>query len=272
MRQVDTYVEQVFQERNKDKQEIKELQNEMKNHLYESAADIKRKGFSQEEAEEIAIQRFGGETIIPRILDQVSKQQKSFADKLLYAGIIMLCLSLAAGLGLHYFSVHMVTEQSRIADSALDILGEQEEISGGMEQQIQQEIDSPYLEELSVYRINEEPIDDVVSKRVVETEPRFAFNQSPSIIGSIFLTGGKTEHRTPSWKIESHINNFYTLSDYIIYTGLLLYWVLFSIWGTIRAHHKNLSPWRWGIIFLLSNVVGLLIMQWFQRSVRKKSS
>ncbi|SFL92725.1 permease prefix domain 1-containing protein [Salibacterium qingdaonense] len=271
MRQVDTYVEQVFQERNKDKQEIKELQNEMKNHLYESAADIKRKGFSQEEAEEIAIQRFGGETIIPRILDQVSKQQKSFADTLLYAGIILLCLSLAAGLGLHYFSVHMVTEQSKIADSVLDTLGEQEEISGRMEQQIQLEINNPYLEKLSVYRINEESIDNAVSKKVVETDPRFTFSQSPSIIGSFLLNGWGTEIRTPDWKIESHFNSFYTLSTSILYTGILLYWLLFSIWGTIRAHHKNVSAWRWGIVFLVSNVVGLLIMQWFQRSGRKKS-
>ncbi|WP_051302460.1 permease prefix domain 1-containing protein [Salibacterium aidingense] len=273
MRQIDTYVEQVFQQRNKDKQEILDLQNEMKNHLYESAEDIKRKGFSQEEAEELAIQRFGGDTVIPRILDEVSKQQKSFANKLLYAGIVILFLSIVGGFGLSNYSEHMVMEQSRIASNVMNIIiDEHKEISDEVEWQIHQEIDSPYLQELSVYHVNEEPIDDAVSKKVVETEPRFSFSQEPSGIGSVFLRGGITAQQNMNWKIETDINTFYELSALIFYTGILLYWILFFLWGIIHVHHKNASAWRWGTIIFLFNVVGFLIFRWFHPSSGEKEN
>lgn len=61
MKQIDKYVNSVYQNASGDKKAIEELKLEMKNHLLEAVSELKESGRTEQEAINIAIERFGEE-------------------------------------------------------------------------------------------------------------------------------------------------------------------------------------------------------------------
>ncbi|MDF1999071.1 hypothetical protein [Peribacillus frigoritolerans] len=63
------------------------------------------------------------------------------------------------------------------------------------------------------------------------------------------------------WSVEMEISNFDDLTYGSLFIGLVVYWVLFTIWATINAyHHRGLNT-AWIIAFALLNVVGYLFFR-----------
>jgi cytochrome c-type biogenesis protein CcmH/NrfF len=59
MKQIEAFVDSVYQNVGGNEKEIQELKAEMKNHLLEAVDELKKEGKSEQEAIDIAIDRFG---------------------------------------------------------------------------------------------------------------------------------------------------------------------------------------------------------------------
>ena len=99
MKQIEAFVDSVYQNVGGNKKEIKELKAEMKSHLLEAVDELKAEGKSEQEAIEIAIERFGGEREMRSVVGQLFKAQKTFAKWVLYLAVtflflVRLCLEL----------------------------------------------------------------------------------------------------------------------------------------------------------------------------------
>ena len=95
MKQIESYVDEIYHSIGGNKKEIEELKAKMKNHLLEAVHELKSEGKSEQEAIEMAINRFGGENEIRSVVRQLFKAQKVFAKWVLYVGIVILLLSTA---------------------------------------------------------------------------------------------------------------------------------------------------------------------------------
>ena len=61
MKQIEDFVDSVYHGVGGNEKEIQELKAEMKGHLLEAVHELKKEGKSEQEAINIAIERFGGE-------------------------------------------------------------------------------------------------------------------------------------------------------------------------------------------------------------------
>ena len=60
MKQINNFVDSVYNHVHGNKKEIQELKEEMKSHLIDSVHELQKQGKSETEAIDIAIKRFGG--------------------------------------------------------------------------------------------------------------------------------------------------------------------------------------------------------------------
>ncbi|WP_391122291.1 permease prefix domain 1-containing protein [Psychrobacillus sp. L3] len=88
MKQIESYVDEVYNRVGGNKKEIEELKAELKSHLIEAVHELKAEGMNEQEAIAIAIERFGGEQEMHSIVSQLFKGQKVFAKWVLFLAII----------------------------------------------------------------------------------------------------------------------------------------------------------------------------------------
>jgi HSP90 family molecular chaperone len=81
VKQIDSYVDEVYHSVGGNKKEIEELKEEMKNHLLEAVHELRTQGILEQEAIEIAINRFGGETEMRRLLENYLKHKRSLQNQ-----------------------------------------------------------------------------------------------------------------------------------------------------------------------------------------------
>ncbi|MFP7478008.1 permease prefix domain 1-containing protein [Terribacillus saccharophilus] len=93
MKQVEEYVNKVYRNAKGNKDEIQDLKSEMKSHLLESVHELISEGKNEDEAVDIAIERFGKENELRSLINQVFQTQKKFGKRLLYAGLGIFVLS-----------------------------------------------------------------------------------------------------------------------------------------------------------------------------------
>ena len=96
MKQIEVFVDSVYQNVGGNKKEIKELKAEMKNHLLEAVHELKKEGKLEQEAIDIAIDRFGGEKEMRSVVGQLFKTQKTFAKWVLYLALVVLLFTVSA--------------------------------------------------------------------------------------------------------------------------------------------------------------------------------
>lgn len=94
LRQIDVFIDSVYKNFNGNKEEVRDLKMEMKNHLLEAVHELKLQGKTETDAVRIAIERFGGEKEIRTVIGQLFDVQKRFAKWLLYCASFLLVLSL----------------------------------------------------------------------------------------------------------------------------------------------------------------------------------
>ncbi|MDV7767608.1 permease prefix domain 1-containing protein, partial [Peribacillus sp. CSMR9] len=93
MKEIEAFVDSVYQNVGGNKKEIQELKDEMKGHLLEAVHELKLEGKSEQEAIEISIERFGGEKEMRSIVGQLFKAQKVFAKRVLHIALTFFVLT-----------------------------------------------------------------------------------------------------------------------------------------------------------------------------------
>ena len=258
MKQIEVFVDSVYQNVGGNKKEIKELKAEMKNHLLEAVHELKKEGKSEQEAIDIAIERFGGEKEMRSVVGQLFKAQKTFAKWVLYTAIAFLLISTLI------FSIIMPIEKSKldqsnqVASQMLNSLGDNEGIPTKLETDIREIVQSSgRITGISIY-----DYEKLFSSTDEDVEPIYSFREEGlfNIWNNIgFLTYSGYGESNNTWHVSIESKSYEGTAIILFLVGIVVYWTLFTIWATINIYHHRRLNVGWVIAFTLFNVIGYLI-------------
>lgn len=274
MKQIDAFVDSIYHGVGGNQKDIKELKAEMKSHLLEAVHELKLEGMAEQEAIDIAIERFGGEKEIRSILAQLFQAQKTFAKWVLYCSIVFLLLSLSIfGFVWQYEEQHS-HELSVIATQIADELMGKDEVSQEMKKEIARLVDSTdFISEVSIYNSKNIRSEgkDWVQFNTELMKPDYKYQRivwTPEWLAADLFPYGNGDEQ---WYVEMQHRSFDSLAGYVLLGGVAIYWTLFTIWATINAyHHKRLNI-GWIVAFALFNVIGYLVYFLFGNRLQSKT-
>jgi hypothetical protein len=274
MKQIEAFVDSVYHGVGGNQKEIKELKAEMKSHLLEAVHELKLEGKAEQEAIDIAIERFGGEKEMRSIVAQLFQAQKTFAKWVLYCSVAFLLLSLSIfGFVWQYEEQHS-HELSVIATQIADELKGKDEVSQEMKKEIARLVESTdFISEVSIYNsknIRTEGKDWVLYNTEL-MKPDYQYQRiawTPVWLAADFFPYGNGDEQ---WYVEMQNRSFDSLAGYVLLGGVAIYWTLFTIWATINAYHHRRLNIGWIIVFALFNVFGYLVYFVFGNRVQSKT-
>ncbi|KIV60985.1 hypothetical protein CN327_14110 [Bacillus cereus] len=261
MKEIDVFIDSVYQNVGGNKKEIQELKAEMKGHLVEAVHELKAEGKTEQEAIEIAINRFGGEKVMRATVSQLFQAQKTFAKWVLYLAITFLVLSsIVFGL-IKVTDKKIAKEESIVLTKTSKILGNKDIISEDMKNEISKLVnDTNYISKVEVYNVKdvEKQAESFTSIFDYKGEVKPNYQYKRTTWGSRWLPvdlihSGKTE---AGWYINLEFKDVRNFMDLLLFVGIAVYAVLFTIWATINAYHQKRFTIGWVILFALFNVLG----------------
>ncbi|MFD6442816.1 permease prefix domain 1-containing protein [Peribacillus sp. NPDC060186] len=270
MKEIEAFVNSVYQNVGGNKKEIQELKDEMKGHLLEAVHELKLEGKSEQEAIEIAIERFGGEKEMRSIVGQLFKAQRIFAKRVLHIALSFFVLtSVIIGVLWAMDEADMnenwsVTEKIIGTEKTVGILEGKETISEDMKEEIDALVqDKNQILNLQVYKmadVKKVTESGSISYHVDEATPVYRIGKSPSDEKNWMLIDlGYEVNDNNTWFVQMESIKLFAFIPFISLIGFAIYATLFTIWATINAyHHKRLNV-GWVIAFAFLNVVGYLI-------------
>jgi hypothetical protein len=263
LKQIDTFVDEVYHSVGGNKKEIEELKAEMKNHLLESVHELKSEGKPEEEAMDIAIERFGGEKEMRSIVGQLFNAQKVFAKRVLYVALSFIVLtSIACGV-LWAMDEAIMDENMTVAREIVNRLEGQETISEDMKKEIYTLVNDKYqILNLQIYNVSDvERVSDTgsVSYQLNEAAPVYEYGVFNSNRPNWIWIDLGYSFNSADWYVEMESTKLFGFVPFIFNVGIAIYATLFTIWATINAYHHRRLNAGWIIAFALLNVVGYLI-------------
>ncbi|GKU83454.1 permease prefix domain 1-containing protein [Niallia sp. NCCP-28] len=270
MKQIDAYVNSVYQNIGGNKKEIQELKAEMKSHLIEAVHELKMEGMNEQEAINIAIERFGGEQEMRSIVGQLFKAQKTFAKWVLYLAIAVLLFTVSAFGFVWSTEEENSNENSIVATQVLDTLHNKNNITEEMKVKINSLIKgTDQISMVEIYNVSDVDNNNLVFDYVRDAKPDYRFEQkvwNPKWLQASFFPYGNGDGK--QWYVEMETRHMGSLMSIILFPGVAIYVTLFTIWATINAyHHKRLNV-GWIFVFTLFNVFGYLIYYIFGKRAR----
>lgn len=277
MKQIEAFVDSLYQNVVGNKKEIKELKAEMKSHLLEAVHELKIEGKSEQEAIKIAIERFGGEKEIHSLFRHLFRKQKIFAKWLLYFAIAFLVVALFSLGFLKQVADSNKDDGKRLSDVATEIsniLENKTTITPEMEKDIEKEVKrTNFITSLKIYNIsdiNQSKLDEFYDRGIFDyvehsLEPDYQLSQtvwSPDWLNPEHFPYGNSDHQ---WLVAMEERYFMMPSTTILLIGVAISWTLFTIWAVINAYHQKRLNIGWIVGFALFNVVGYLVYSLFGR-------
>ncbi len=254
MELIDKFVDSVFHRTNTKKKEINELKMEMKKHLYDVTTELVDEGYNEIEAQEIAIDRFGGSHTLQKIVDEVYVEQKTFGKWTLWTGIGIVIFSIILYFVLFKISEDMVLKQSVVGNHILELIKDHETITAEKKTEINDLVKINPYKNIEIYKLYESTSGEMFK----DTNPSFSYQGNKSFPETVLLSNFHIQQSAYNWAVQMEISHYHTLSKIILLIGFIMYWLLFSIWGIVNAHHNQSTPWLWGIIFFSFNLVGYI--------------
>ncbi|MGM9987998.1 MAG: permease prefix domain 1-containing protein [Bacillaceae bacterium] len=260
MKQIDMFVESVYQNIDGNKEEIHELKKEMKAHLIESVYELKAEGRTEEEAIEIAIQRFGGEKITRSIIGELFEKQKRFASWLLYVGITCLILSLVTYIYLSSHDKNVIKEVLKIDSEILSVLNKY----NGITKESKEELDTITNSNSEINYVLIYDMKEISTEKKNYTEINYrkahpiyeGHGNLRSISNDVDIYHGSDNSQ---WAINTYYYEYSSLKMNILFAGIAIYWLFFAIWAIIRVSDQKRLSISWVFSFLLFNVLGYFI-------------
>ncbi|MDR7002035.1 permease prefix domain 1-containing protein [Neobacillus niacini] len=251
------------------KKELEELKAEMKNHLLEAVYELQSGGKTEQEAIQIAIERFGGENEIRSIVGQLFKAQKIFAKRVLYIALAFLLLSLSVFGFLYQKTESEMNELSIIATQINNILENKEVISPEMKQKIETLVKGTnHISSVKVFNVNNikqgEDYENIFNY-VENAKPDYLYQRivwGPKWLGTDFYPYGNGDDH---WYTEMEHRSFGMLETVVLFVGMAVYWTLFSIWAIINAYHQKRLNAGWTLMFIVFNVLGYFIYRLLEK-------
>jgi hypothetical protein len=258
MQQIEAFVDSVYQNVGGNKKEIQELKAEMKSHLLEAVHELKTEGKSEQEAIEIAIERFGGEKEMRSVVGELFKAQKTFAKWVLYTAITLLLISTLIFSIVMPIDKSILDQSNQVASQILNNLGDNEGIPTQLETDIQEIVqNSGRITGISIY--DHEKLFSFTNE---DLEPIYSFREEGLFniwnnMGFLNYHGYGESNNT--WHVSIESKSYEGTAIILLLVGIVVYWTLFTIWATINAYqHRRLNV-GWIIVFTLSNILGYFV-------------
>ena len=228
MKQIEEFIDDVYQDAAGNKNEIEELKGEMKVHLVEAAHELMTEGKSEQEAIKIAINRFGGEKEMRFVVSELFKIQKAFGRVVLYIGVAILLLS-SAMFGFFLKTGNGRTmEYSDISFEIAKMVEADPEISVPTEANIESLLnEASYIKKMKVYLNGDR--ENPVYKLDKKTNTAFSLAYS-----DLYLGNG-----TGNSFVEIRILDYRDIGFLTLFFGITCFGVLFIIWTIINIYHKR---------------------------------
>ncbi|WP_233566944.1 permease prefix domain 1-containing protein [Cohnella endophytica] len=258
MKQIEAFVDSVYQNAGGNKKEIKELKAEMRSHLLEAVHELKKEGKSEQEAVQFAIERFGGEQELRSEISQLYHKQKLFAKGVLFAALTVLIFAI--------FSFQFLYQRDeevsgnfphRFNEKILDILKDHESITEEVKKEVESNVQSnKRVHKIEIY--NTKGIEgDVLFNYLEDSKPIYSYSEevnTPKWLWAGYNSGG---NGMGNWFVYTSAFGYYVISYLILVLGITLYWALFTIWAIVYAFHttRKVSV-LWTLIFLFFNIIG----------------
>ncbi|MFY0784119.1 permease prefix domain 1-containing protein [Peribacillus simplex] len=273
MKKIESFVDTVYLNVAGSRKEMKELKTEMKSHLLEAVHELMLEGKSEQEAIEIAIERFGGEIEMQSIISGLFRVQKTFAKKIFYTAFAFLLIGIVS-FGIIYFN-EVKKERLRedlVMSTILNRLGDNKEISKSDKRYMAKLVEkSPAIYEITL--MDHEKIFSASSNEEFQKiRPEFEVRKDVLTTNHnvIVQTGYSLGNKI--WDVNLTYISYRPLADNILFLGVLIYWVLFTIWAIINANHQRRLNIGWIIIFALLNVVGYLFFRFIGKGIKNETN
>ncbi|MFC0186835.1 permease prefix domain 1-containing protein [Fictibacillus aquaticus] len=268
MKQIEVFVDSVYNRAGGSTKEVKELKAELKSHLLEAVQDLKAQGTSEQEAITIALERFGGESEMRSLVDQLFKAQKVFAKRLLQTALAFLVVTSVICGGLWAMDESEMKENVTVVDKIIGtentagILEGKEAISEDAKEKIEALVrDHNQILNLQVFKMTDVAKTSETGSvyyRVDEAAPAYKVGKSPSDEKNWMLI--KEEYLYDNdWYVQLEAVKLFAFIPFVLLIGLAIYATLFTIWASINAYHHRRLNTGWVLAFALLNVVGYLV-------------
>lgn len=226
MRQIEDYVNQVYRHAKGNDEEIQELKLEMKNHLLETVHELKAAGKTEEQAIQIAKERFGEVTELRNLINQLFERQKNFGKWILSIGSGLLLITVLTAVFLIINGNNQTLEQADIAYSISGIVGDSTELTGENEQEIKALLEqAEYIKGVKIYS-------DPSSAK-----PLYTSSIETSYPASLF--SAESSYGTDENFVVLEITDTRIIGLLFLAIGLTGFVILFSIWLTITRYHAK---------------------------------
>ncbi|KPB06241.1 hypothetical protein [Bacillus sp. CHD6a] len=254
MKRIDEYINKLFEHTNLNDKEIIETKAEIKSHLYESYRHlVHNENVPDEDAQQIVIERFKEEDFLQALLKETNKKQKLAFRKGFLISLLCLFIGISLYFTFHKISVDMVTQQSDVTGSIITLLQNKEEIDSNLEDEIIYTLQKSVIKNMDIYKL--EDSNNLLNK---PNEPSFVYERDYYFAEPIYRSFHEGGVRRDGWAIETKYSHFYELASFCLVFGVLSYWITFTIWATLKAYYLRKSPFVWGIVFLLTNILGYI--------------
>jgi hypothetical protein len=267
MKKIDEFVDAFYINVKGEKIEILELKEEMKNHLYEAVAELRQMGKNEEEAIKTAIENFGGEEEIRSVLGELFRVQKLFAKRVLFTAIAFLIIP--GLLFLYYFNAEKdyYAETNSTYQSIINILGNESTITADMKNEIETLLaKKDFIHYVEIFKSEE-----LFSfEYEIEPDPIFTYKRDLNFINQFIsdreIGEGGFGGGNNTWYMRMDIKSYDEMfSNVMIPRAIIIYWVLFAIWGIINVYHKKRLNIVWILTISLLNFIGFFIFLIFDK-------
>lgn len=256
MKQIDLFVESIYEQMDGKEKEVQEMKSEMKSHLLEAVHELKLEGKTEQEAIQLAIERFGGEVELRTAVREMFAIQKLFAKKVLYVAVSMFVLCIISAITLSA-EMNRAKENTLPAASILESLGNNGKVPMEVVQEIEQVVnESDRITGIQLYKAK-----DFLTLEPV-MEPGYSYREENpfSFWNNIgFLSYNSHGYVNDVWHVETEWKGYGNGALMILLFGIGAYWVLFAIWAIVNAYHQKRLNIGWAILFSLFNVLGYLV-------------
>ncbi|MFS1511548.1 permease prefix domain 1-containing protein [Chengkuizengella sp. SCS-71B] len=232
MKQIDQYINSIYKETNGNKQETKELKEEMKSHLIEAVHELKEEGHTEQKAINIAIERFGEEHEVSSMILKLTQVKKKFEKKIMLSAISIVLLGTVLSVFFLLMDWNNAVERQNFANDVFEKLGTQSEISEETEQYMTAFAES----NISIYEMNVTYIKDDPSQEFFGPV-NYSIKTGNGIwfINYLTTTDGK-DYRNEYWVVDIWMTKYAYLAIGILSVSLSIFLALFLIWAIIKRY------------------------------------
>lgn len=225
-RKIDEYVDQVYRHAKGNDQEIQELKLEMKNHLLETVQELQAEGMTEDQAVQIAKERFGEVTELRNLVNQLFERQKNFGKWILSIGIGLLLITVIAAVFTLINGNNQTAEQADIAYSISGIAGDAAELADADKQEVEKLLDqAAYIQEARIYTDSS------------SADPIYTSSNEASFPASLF--SAEYSYGTDENFVVLEITDIRIIGLLLLAIGFTGFIILFSIWFAINRYHAK---------------------------------